>query len=326
MATVTNKFDTDNLRRMPGPSLRTRPVRVEDYLFNRELSQVEFFRRVLEEAIDDAQPLLERVKFLSIFSSNLDEFFMIRVSSLKEALEEEVADLSPDGLTPEEQLHKIRERLLPLVAEQGRCLREVIIPQLESNGIVIAAYESLNANEQQTLDDYFAKNVFPVLTPQAVDPTHPFPYISNQSLNLGLIVEEAEDTDLDISSPLRSEPRFVRIKVPPIVPRLVPIDGAETRFVLLENLIKTNIAALFPGMKPGQAHTFRLTRDADIDIREDEAHAGLAGRYNKRSVRKRQAGDTDFRGGGSAGNCPGWRNQLVHRKVSHHQCRPVGHA
>src|SRR2546422_11101612 len=163
MATVINKSNTGNLRRMPGPSLRTRPVRVEDYLFNRELSQVEFFRRVLEEAIDDAQPLLERVKFLSIFSTNLDEFFMIRVSSLKEALEEEVADLSPDGLTPEAQLHKIRERLLPLVAEQSRCLGEEIIPQLESNGIAIATYESLKAPEQRSLDDYFAKNVFPVL-------------------------------------------------------------------------------------------------------------------------------------------------------------------
>ncbi len=287
MATVINKSDT-NLHRMRGPSLRTRPVRVEDYLFNRELSQVEFFRRVLEEAIDDGQPLLERVKFLSIFSTNVDEFFMIRVSSLKEALEEEVGDLSPDGLTPEEQLHKIRERLLPLVAEQSRCLREVIIPQLESNGIVIAKYESLKAGEQRALDDYFAKNVFPVLTPQAVDPTHPFPYISNQSLNLGLIVEEAAETDLDITSPLRSEPRFVRIKVPPIVPRLVPIVGAESRFVLLENLIKVHIAALFPGMKTGQAFTFRVTRGADIDIREDEAEDLL--QMIKQQLRRRRFG------------------------------------
>src|SRR5688500_15685696 len=188
MSTPANKSETDNLLHLPGPALRTRPVRVEDYLFNREISQVEFFRRVLEEGLDDSQPLLERLKFLAIFSSNLDEFFMIRVSALKEALEEEVADVSPDGLTPAEQLRKIRESLLPLVAEQSRCLQEEIIPQLEANGIVIANYDSLNEDERQEMDEYFAKNVFPVLTPQAVDPSHPFPYISNQSLNLGLMV------------------------------------------------------------------------------------------------------------------------------------------
>lgn len=271
MAKVMNKSETDNLRHLPGPALRTRPVRVEDYLFNREISQVEFFRRVLEEALDDSQPLLERLKFLSIFSTNVDEFFMIRVSALKEALEEDVAEVSPDGLTPAEQLRKIRESLLPLIAEHSRCLQEEVIPQLEVNGIVIAKYDSLNVDEQRALDDYFAGNVFPVLTPQAVDPSHPFPYISNQSLNLGLMVEEAEDAGLDIASRLGSEPRFVRIKIPPLVPRLVPVNGAGTKFLLLGDMIKANIATLFPGMKPGQAHTFRLTRDADIDIRDDEA-------------------------------------------------------
>ena len=271
MSTVTKKSETDNLLHLPGPALRTRPVRVEDYLLNRETSQVEFFRRVLEEALDDSQPLLERLKFLAIFSSNVDEFFMIRVSALKEALEEEVEDLSPDGLTPAEQLRKIRESLLLLVAEQSRCLQEEIVPQLEAHGIVITKYESLNTDERQGLDDYFAKNVFPVLTPQAVDPSHPFPYISNQSLNLGLMVEEGEDSGVDIHSRLGSEPRFVRIKIPPLVPRLVPVSGSETKFLLLGDLIKANLNSLFPGMNPGPAHTFRLTRDADIDLRDDEA-------------------------------------------------------
>jgi polyphosphate kinase len=256
---------------MPGPSLRSRPVRVEDYLFNRELSQVEFFNRVLEEALDESQPLLERLKFLAIFSSNVDEFFMIRVSALKEALEEEVTELSPDGLTPAEQLHKIRERLVPLVAEHGRCLQQEIIPQLRANGIEIADYVSLSEAEQASLDEYFTRNVFPVLTPQAVDPSHPFPYISNQSLNLGLIVEEGENSATDISSLIKPEPRFVRIKVPPLVPRLVAVPGTEAKFVLLGELIKANISSLFPGMNTGEAHTFRLTRDADIEIREDEA-------------------------------------------------------
>lgn len=271
MSTAANKSEKDNLLYLPGSALRTRPVRVEDYLFNRETSQVEFFRRVLEEGLDDSEPLLERLKFLAIFSSNLDEFFMIRVSALKEALEEELADVSPDGLTPAEQLRKIREGLLPLVAEQSRCLREEIIPQLEAHGIVITNYDSLNPDERQAMDDYFAKNVFPVLTPQAVDPSHPFPYISNQSLNLGLMVEEGEHSGVDIHSRLGSEPRFVRIKIPPLVPRLVPVAGTETKFLLLGELIKANLQSLFPGMKPGPAHNFRLTRDADIDIRDDEA-------------------------------------------------------
>jgi polyphosphate kinase len=271
MSSVRNTPEADKVRHLPGPSLRTRPVRVEDYLFNRETSQIEFYRRVLEEALDDTQPLLERLKFLAIFSTNLDEFFMIRVSALKEALEEDVTTLSPDGLTPGEQLQKIRELLVPLVAEQGRCLRAEIIPQLRTNGIAIASYDSLTSEEQQDLDEYFTKNVFPVLTPQAVDPSHPFPYISNQSLNLGLVVEQGENSDADIDSGIKPEPRFVRIKVPPIVPRLVPVPGAEAKFVLLGDLIKANIASLFPGMKSGGAHAFRLTRDADIDIREDQA-------------------------------------------------------
>ncbi|MEA2204853.1 MAG: polyphosphate kinase [Blastocatellia bacterium] len=271
MSNARINSELDNVRQMPGPSLRSRPVRVEDYLFNRELSQVEFFNRVLEEALDESQPLLERLKFLAIFSSNVDEFFMIRVSALKEALEEEVTELSPDGLTPAEQLHKIRERLGPLVAEHGRCLQQEIIRQLRADGIEIADYVSLSEEEQAALDEYFTRNVFPVLTPQAVDPSHPFPYISNQSLNLGLIVEEGENSATDISSLIKPEPRFVRIKVPPLVPRLVAVPGAEAKFVLLGELIKANIRSLFPGMNTGEAHTFRLTRDADIEIREDEA-------------------------------------------------------
>ncbi|MDX6611993.1 MAG: polyphosphate kinase [Blastocatellia bacterium] len=263
--------DSDNLRHLPGPSLRTRPVRVEDYLFNREVSQVEFFRRVLEEALDESQPLLERLKFLAIFSSNVDEFFMIRVSALKEAMEEDVHALSPDGLTPGEQLAKIRELLVPLVAEHGRCLQEDVIPRLKANGIEISAYDALSDQERNALDEYFRENVFPVLTPQAVDPSHPFPYISNQSLNLGLMVQEDERPDADISSQMQAEPRFVRIKVPPLVPRMVAVPGTQAKFVLLGELIKANLNSLFPGMSPSEAYTFRLTRDADIDIREDEA-------------------------------------------------------
>src|SRR5918911_1066234 len=167
------------------PSLRHH----KDSLLNRELSLLEFFRRVLEEALDASQPLLERLKFLAIFSTNLDEFFMIRVSGLKEELEEDVSEPSPDGLTPAEQLQAISQRLRPMLAEHARCLREDILPRLAEQGIVITPYKDLAGREQQALRDYFTEHVFPVLTPQAVDPGHPFPYISNRSLNLGLWVE-----------------------------------------------------------------------------------------------------------------------------------------
>src|ERR1700749_2328544 len=164
------------------------PVPAE-LLFNRELSWIEFNRRVLEEALDESHPLLERLKFLSIFSTNLDEFFMIRVSGLKEELEEEVVELSPDGMTPAEQLREISARLRPMLETLMRCLKEEILPRLERQGVRIVSYKDLDKNERQRADAYFMEYVFPILTPQAVDPGHPFPYVSNLSLNLGLMVE-----------------------------------------------------------------------------------------------------------------------------------------
>src|SRR2546423_8404485 len=148
------------------------------FLFNRELSQLEFYRRVLEEALDQTEPLFERLKFLSIFSSNLDEFFMIRVSGLKETFEEGLTERSPDGMTPGAQLKEIRRRLLPLLEEQMRCWESEILPGLESVGIMIAPYDSLSESDRESLDEYFKRKVFPMLTPQAVDPGHPFPNIS----------------------------------------------------------------------------------------------------------------------------------------------------
>jgi len=164
----------------------------KEFLFNRESSWLEFKRRVLEEALDESQPLLERLKFLSIFSTNLDEFFMIRVSGWKEELEEEVVELSSNGLTPAEQLKEIGARLRPMVAEQMRCLREEVLPQLEKHGISVVPYSELSKSEKRVADAYYREKVFPVLTPQAVDPSHPFPYVSNLSLNLGLMVEPDE--------------------------------------------------------------------------------------------------------------------------------------
>jgi len=240
------------------------------FFFNRELSLLEFHARVLEEALDDRNPLLERLKFLSIFSSNLDEFFMIRVSGLKEELEDSNI-VSPDGLTPVEQLAKVRERVLVLVKEQARCLREDILPQLEDAGLSLVTYESLSRHEKESLKDYFMEKVFPILTPLAVDPSHPFPYISPLSVNIGLMVHAPNE--LKFSGRRKDvDSRFVRIKVPSVVPRLVPIGASKTRFVLLEEIIEANIQALFPGMNPGPCHRFRVTRDADIEIKEEEAH------------------------------------------------------
>lgn len=241
------------------------------FLFNRELSWLEFNRRVLEEALDENNPLLERLKFLAIFSTNLDEFFMIRVSGLKEQIAENVSELSPDGLSAGEQLREIREKLRPILAEQMQCLRDEILPELAKNGITIWKYKTLSEAEKQRLNQYFLKNVFPILTPQAVDASHPFPYISNLSLNIGVMVEPDKTKSEGKLKRLFTEPRFARIKLPPNMPRLIPVDENETKFTPLGELIAANIQYLFPNMITGKCHLFRVTRDADIEIREDEA-------------------------------------------------------
>jgi len=263
-------------------------LRGPEFLFNRELSLLEFHRRVLEEALDESQPLIERLKFLSIFSTNVDELFMIRVSGLKEALEEDVTEPSPDGMTISEQLKAIRERLLPMVAEQMRCLREDILPPLKSAGIEIVPYDALTPDERKLLNDYFAEDIFPVLTPQAVDSAHPFPYISGLSLNLGLMVEPVPEHGITQSLTGTVESRFARIKVPPLVPRLVRIGDSGTRFTLLEEIVAANAQTLFSRMHVSQAHLFRVTRDADIEVREDKAADLL--KAIEQTLRKRRFG------------------------------------
>ncbi|MEO5859183.1 MAG: polyphosphate kinase 1 [Pyrinomonadaceae bacterium] len=238
-------------------------------LFNREVSWLEFDRRVLEEAMVEDLPVLERLKFLSIFSSNLDEFFMIRVSGIKEQVEEGVGELSPDGLSPTEQLKQIRERLRPMLMKQADYLANVVFPELQKAGITVEAYKFLNAKEKKKLDKYFRDNIFPILTPQSVDSSHPFPYISNLSLNLGLFIEPNRTVTQKNLKHLFRQKRFARIKLPPTVTRLIPIDGK--RFALLEEVIAANAHHLFPNMKVSEGFLFRVTRDADIEIREDEA-------------------------------------------------------
>ncbi|HVF28413.1 MAG TPA: polyphosphate kinase 1 [Pyrinomonadaceae bacterium] len=287
-STVQEQLASQNHSAVSEVTMPSSLLHQKELLFNREVSWLEFNRRVLEEALDESQPLLERLKFLSIFSTNLDEFFMIRVSGLKEELEEEVVELSSNGLTPAEQLTEIGARLRPMVAEQMRYLREEVLPQLEKHGISVVPYSELSKSEKRVADAYYREKVFPVLTPQAVDPSHPFPYVSNLSLNLGLMVEPDESAGAEASSSDESKMRFARIKLPPLVPRLVPVSDSGLKFTFLGSLVAANADALFPGMLPGRCHLFRVTRDADIEIREDEAGDLL--RSMQQQLRRRRFG------------------------------------
>ncbi len=240
--------------------------------FNRELSWLEFNLRVLEEAMDESHPLLERVKFLSIFHSNLDEFFMIRVSGLQEQVESGLAERTPDGLTPREQLTLIRRRVLDLTAVAESFFREDLLPKMAHAGVHLYNYEDLNRQQRAALKEYFTGTVYPVLTPLAVDPAHPFPHISNLSLNLAVVILDQEKRE-----------RFARVKIPQVLPRLVPVPAGSSRhepagalrrshgFVWLEQLVAAHLDTLFRGMKVVQSYPFRVVRDADLEIREDEA-------------------------------------------------------
>lgn len=237
---------------------------------NRELSQVEFNRRVLNECLSLEHPLLERVKFLAIFSSNMDEFFMVRVSGLKQQVFLGITDRPADGLTPREQLLAVYRSVTRLFAEAMDIWQQNLLPQLVENGIHILSYSQLKRSQQKRLRDYFEREVFPVLTPLAFDPGHPFPHISNLSLNLAV---EIRDPDTD-------ERRFARVKVPATLPRLVPlkpIDPDELltptvqKFVWLEEVIAANLDRLFPGMEINAVFPFRVTRNTDMEIQEEEA-------------------------------------------------------
>jgi polyphosphate kinase len=256
--------------------------------FNRELSLLQFNKHVLREALKPDNPLLERLKFLSIFSSNTDEFFMIRVSGLKEELDQGITELSPDGLTPAEQLEEIRKRLLPMIQQQSRCLTQNVLPSLKDAGIAVVRIKDLSADEAEQMEQFFLEKVLPVLTPLAVDRSHPFPYISPQSLNLGLMVSAPTEPSPADPPKFKFEPRFVRIKVPSVVPRLIPVSGSSAKFVFQEDLIAANVDKLFPGMLPGTCHCFRVTRDADIEIRAEEARDLLS--TIREELRKRRFG------------------------------------
>jgi polyphosphate kinase len=231
--------------------------------FNREMSWVEFNQRVLAEAEDTRHPLLERLKFLMIFSSNLDEFFMIRIAGLKEQLQTNIIEVSSDGMTPRQQLIEIRKRLLPLLDRHLNCLMKDVLPALEKEDIFLHTIQDLSAREKEFIEDYFMSDVLPVLTPLALDTAHPFPRLLNRSLNIIFVLREE-------TKPGR---RIAVLQVPPVLPRLVQLKQRSYgyHYILLEKLIQQHAHILFPGFSIEESYCFRITRDAELEIAEDEA-------------------------------------------------------
>jgi polyphosphate kinase len=260
-----------------------------DLYINRELSWIEFNRRVFEEAKDNRHPLLERVKFLSIFETNLDEFIMIRQAGLKDQMASRKALRSPDGRTPEQQLEAVRKRLAPLIQEVRQYWRTELLPLLAEQHIYILDYEQMDEEQHKAIRSYFKDEIYPVLTPLAVDPGHPFPHISNRSLNLAVVINDVEP-GVKVEE---REPKFARVKVPPTLPRLVPVptnaeDPNTVAFVWIEQVIAANLHLLFPGFEIWEAYPFRVLRDADIELQEDEAADLLE--YIEQEVRERRFG------------------------------------
>ena len=230
-----------------------------DRFLDRELSWLAFNQRVLELAEDDSLPVLERAKFLAIFASNLDEFFMVRVAGLKRRIATGIAVRAASGLTPREVLENIWARAHALQREQAQVFHADVLPALASQGIQLLRWEDLDAAERDAMDRFFDQQVFPVLTPLAVDPSHPFPYISGLSLNLAVVVR----------NPVTGTELFARVKVPPSLPRFVALG--DQRFVPLEDIIAAHLNELFPGMQIIQHHSFRVTRNEDVEVEEDDA-------------------------------------------------------
>ena len=231
-------------------------------LIDRELSWLAFNERVLELAEDTSNPLLERCRYLAIFSSNLDDFFMIRVATLKRKLESGVTKKNTAGFTPVELMAEISKKTQELIARQTKCFQTDIMPKLAQNGIEITDWESLNEDEKSYINKIFTNRIFPVLTPLAVDPSHPFPYISGLSLNLAVLVKQPET----------NEELFARVKVPASLPRFIETaEFAGTKFIPLEKVIIANLHQLFPGMEIEDYYTFRITRNADLELEEEES-------------------------------------------------------
>ncbi|HEX8581125.1 MAG TPA: polyphosphate kinase, partial [Acidimicrobiales bacterium] len=249
----------------PDAAVRTAGDLGQDRFLNRELSWLDFNARVLALAEDPGVPLLERAKFLAIFSQNLDEFFQVRVAGLKDQLAARIAQATPDGRTPADQLAQIRDKLEVLTKRQEHVFLQEVAPALAEVGIRFSRWSELDEDDRVWVDQVFEERIFPVLTPLAVDPGHPFPYISNLSLNLAVIVRD----------PASGARRFARVKVPPLIARFVVMPDGE-RFVPLEQVIASHIDRLFPGMEVESQYAFRVTRNADLTLEEEEADDLLA--------------------------------------------------
>lgn len=249
-----------------------------EYYFNRELSWLKFNDRVLEEAQDDSNPLLERLKFLAIFSSNLDEFMMIRYAGLKEQVAAGVDKRTADGMTPSEQLVAIADKLHLAIAKHRAVLSDVL-KQLETYGVKIEKIKNLEKRDLKSLNKFFDKEVFPILTPLAIDASHPFPHLANLSFSLLLELIETQT----------EEKKLAIVQVPNVLPRFFRLNGKKPRFIILEDIIESKIDSLFPGHSVNQVNAFKLTRNADIEIAEDEADDLL--RVIEDGVRRRRWGD-----------------------------------
>ena len=256
----------------------------KDRFFDRELSWLKFNQRVLECAENEDMPLLERANFAAIFASNLDEFFMVRVAGLKRRIDSGIAVPSAAGLSPRQQLRAISETAHRLQNEHAHYAIDTILPELEKEHIVLLTWDKLTSAEQERLSCYYRQQVFPVLTPLAVDPAHPFPYISGGSINLAVIVE----------NPASGKSHFARVKIPGNLPRLVPVDDMTDEeskderygFIAMEKLIAAHLESLFPGMIIKEARSFRVTRNEDIDVEEDDAE-NLLNAMEKELLRRR---------------------------------------
>jgi len=281
------------------PPVLSDPLTAPKYYLNRELSWLEFNNRVLHEATNPRTPLLERLKFMAIFSSNLDEFFMVRVAVLQQQVEAGVSQLTPDGRSPQDQLHDIRERLLPMIQEQHTHFVNVLRGEMAAAGIYLLNYGDLSDRQQKYLQNFYKSEIFPILTPLAVDPGHPFPYISNLSLNLAVVMKD----------PQKDVERFSRVKVPPSrfvelpadlyddLPHLSDGQAEGDRIVWagvpLEQVVAHNLEFLFPGMNVQQHCFFRITRSADLEVEEDEADDLMLA--IEKELRKRRLGGSAVR-------------------------------
>jgi polyphosphate kinase len=252
-------------------------IATSSHFLNRELSWLEFDARVLAEAFDERNPLLERLKFLAIFSSNLDEFYMVRVAGLRRQVAARVQQTPPDGLTAREQLDAIERRVAELLDQARTCLHDLLLPALAEHGVRLLPMAELNGAEREAIDSFFETHVFPVLTPLAVDPGHPFPYISNLSLSLAVQLREPE----------HGQEHFARVKVPKSLARWVPVEGRPNHFVPLEQVIAAHLGTLFPGMQILGSHVFRITRYSDLEIANSEEPEDLLAMIEEQVFQRR---------------------------------------